>query len=43
MGLRRLKPVPMIVDTGGLTRAVAALNSAQPALSQQLASLEILA
>jgi LysR family transcriptional regulator, nitrogen assimilation regulatory protein len=40
MDLRRLKSFLKIVDTGSLTRAAAALNIAQPALSQQLASLE---
>lgn len=40
MDLRRLKSFLRIVDTGSLTRAAAALNIAQPALSQQLASLE---
>lgn len=40
MDLRRLKSFLKIVDTGSLTRAAAALNIAQPALSQQLAGLE---
>ncbi|WP_342364368.1 nitrogen assimilation transcriptional regulator NAC [Terrarubrum flagellatum] len=40
MDLRRLRSFLKIVDTGSLTRAAAALNIAQPALSQQLASLE---
>lgn len=40
MDTRRLKSFLKIVDTGSLTRAAAALNIAQPALSQQLASLE---
>ncbi len=40
MDLRRLKFFLKIVDTGSLTRAAAALNIAQPALSQQLAGLE---
>ena len=37
---RRLKSFLKIVDTGSLTRAASALNIAQPALSQQIASLE---
>src|SRR5262245_41417102 len=40
MDTRRLKSFLKIVDTGSLTRAAAALNIAQPALSQQLQSLE---
>jgi LysR family nitrogen assimilation transcriptional regulator len=40
MDIRRLRSFLKIVDTGSLTRAAAALNIAQPALSQQLASLE---
>lgn len=40
MDTRRLKSFIKIVDTGSLTRAAAALNIAQPALSQQLQSLE---
>ncbi|WNJ93573.1 nitrogen assimilation transcriptional regulator NAC [Bosea sp. 685] len=40
MDTRRLKSFLKIVDTGSLTRAAAALNIAQPALSQQLVSLE---
>lgn len=40
MDIRRLRCFLKIVDTGSLTRAAAALNVAQPALSQQLASLE---
>ncbi|MBL8697650.1 MAG: nitrogen assimilation transcriptional regulator NAC [Alphaproteobacteria bacterium] len=40
MDMRRLKSFLKIVDTGSLTRAAAALNIAQPALSQQVASLE---
>ena len=40
MDLRRLRSFLKIVDAGSLTRAAAALNIAQPALSQQLASLE---
>lgn len=40
MDTRRLSSFVKIVDTGSLTRAAAALNIAQPALSQQLASLE---
>ena len=39
MDTRRLKSFLKIVDTGSLTRAAAALNIAQPALSQQLQSL----
>lgn len=41
MDLRRLRSFLKIVDTGSLTRAAASLNIAQPALSQQLASLEL--
>lgn len=40
MDLRRLRSFLRIVDTGSLTRAAASLNIAQPALSQQLVSLE---
>ena len=40
MDLRRLRSFLRIVDTGSLTRAAAALNIAQPALSQQIVSLE---
>lgn len=40
MDMRRLRSFLKIVDTGSLTRAAAALHVAQPALSQQLASLE---
>jgi LysR family nitrogen assimilation transcriptional regulator len=37
---RRLRSFIKIVDTGSLTRAASSLNIAQPALSQQIASLE---
>lgn len=40
MDTRRLKSYLKIVDTGSMTRAAAALNIAQPALSQQIVSLE---
>ncbi len=40
MNLRRLKYFVKIVDTGSLTRASAVLHIAQPALSQQIATLE---
>ncbi len=40
MNLRRLKYFVKIVDTGSLTRASEVLHIAQPALSQQLATLE---
>lgn len=40
METRRLTSFIKIVDTGSITRAADALNIAQPALSQQLASLE---
>ncbi|PYE23411.1 LysR family transcriptional regulator [Rhizobium sp. PP-CC-3A-592] len=38
--IRRLKSFIVIVDTGSITRAADILHVAQPALSQQLASLE---
>ena len=40
MDTRRLRAFLKIVETGSLTRAAAALNIAQPALSQQVAKLE---
>ncbi|MGG5808257.1 nitrogen assimilation transcriptional regulator NAC [Falsiroseomonas sp. CW058] len=40
MNLRRLQYFVKIVDTGSLTRAADVLRIAQPALSQQLATLE---
>lgn len=40
MNLRRLQYFVKIVDTGSLTRAADVLHIAQPALSQQLATLE---
>jgi LysR family nitrogen assimilation transcriptional regulator len=40
MDIRRLKSFIVIVDTGSITRAADILHVAQPALSQQLASLE---
>lgn len=40
MNLRRLKYFVKIVDTGSLTRASEVLHIAQPALSQQIATLE---
>ncbi len=40
MNLRRLKYFIKIVDVGSLTQAADILHIAQPALSQQLATLE---
>ncbi|MBF2714400.1 nitrogen assimilation transcriptional regulator NAC [Agrobacterium vitis] len=40
MDIRRFKSFIVIVDTGSITRAADILHIAQPALSQQLASLE---
>ncbi|ERH64428.1 hypothetical protein N172_04390 [Pantoea dispersa EGD-AAK13] len=40
MNLRRLKYFIKIVDAGSLTQAAESLHIAQPALSQQLATLE---
>ena len=40
MNLRRLKYFVKIVDIGSLTQAADVLHIAQPALSQQLATLE---
>src|SRR4029453_15807540 len=40
MNLRRLKYFVKIVDVGSLTQAADLLHIAQPALSQQLATLE---
>ncbi|AGR59348.1 nitrogen assimilation regulatory protein (pseudogene) [Salmonella bongori] len=40
MNFRRLKYFVKIVDTGSLTRAAEVLHIAQPALSQQVATLE---
>ena len=40
MNLRRLKYFVKIVDIGSLTQAAEILHIAQPALSQQLATLE---
>lgn len=40
MNLRRLKYFVIIVDTGSLTQAAEVLHIAQPALSQQVATLE---
>lgn len=40
MNLRRLKYFVKIVDMGSLTQAADCLHIAQPALSQQLATLE---
>ncbi len=40
MNLRRLKYFLKIVDTGSLTQASEILHIAQPALSQQMATLE---
>ncbi len=40
MNLRRLKYFVKIVDIGSLTRAAEVLHIAQPALSQQVATLE---
>ena len=40
MNLRRLKYFVKIVDIGSLTQAADVLHIAQPALSQQIATLE---
>lgn len=40
MNFRRLKYFVKIVDTGSLTQAAEVLHIAQPALSQQVATLE---
>ncbi len=40
MNFRRLKYFVKIVDTGSLTKAAEVLHIAQPALSQQVATLE---
>ena len=40
MNLRRLKYLVKIVDIGSLTQAADVLHIAQPALSQQIATLE---
>lgn len=41
MNLRRLKYFVKIVDIGSLTQAAEVLHIAQPALSQQVATLKV--